>query len=47
MRNKKVMVVVHESTKLALDTAKKVDCETYNSVINRALKSLAQAEKKD
>ena len=41
------MVVVHESTKLALDTAKKVDCETYDSVINRALKSLAQAEKKD
>lgn len=38
--NKYKIVVLHVETKLALDKAKLVECESYDSVINRALKSL-------
>jgi len=34
------IIVLHVGTKLALDKAKLVECETYDSVINRALKTL-------
>jgi hypothetical protein len=44
MRTKKIVVVVHESTKLAMDKAKLAESETYDCLINRALKALAQEQ---
>ena len=42
--NKYKIVVLHVETKLALDKAKLVECESYDSVINRALKSLSGSD---
>ena len=45
MDSKKFKVIVlHIETKLALDKAKLVDCESYDSVVNRALKVLSDSE---
>jgi hypothetical protein len=46
MSKKKIVVAVHESTKEAMEKAKLVKSETYDSVINRALEALAQEQNK-
>ena len=38
------LVVLHVDTKLALDKSKLVECESYDSIINRALKSLSESD---
>lgn len=44
MENKH-LVVVHTDTKQTLDESKLVDCETYDSIISRALKALNATER--
>jgi hypothetical protein len=40
MENKRSLIVVHNSTKEALIKQKLVECETFDSIVCRALKAL-------
>ncbi len=40
------LIIVHTATKDSLDNAKLVSCESYNSIIERALEALKEKEQK-